>query len=379
MNIRSLHACSTSVLAAWILASLLGSAEVQAQSAAVALTATPAAVGPITRGGQACAGGEIYDDGSAENGYSGNPSVVTSFQGVMQFTPAAYPATYSSVCVGLVSLGGAALDFQIQVHDDDGAGGTPGTLLGSVPVSVTDLPGGLPCTFYTVDVSSLGLNVASGSVHVGVQWDPSVFPSRFICSDESPATTLRLGHINFNTGDGWQTTETLFPAYRAKLLRAVGGPVSADLGLTKTSDAAGPVTVGSPVTFTLTAENLGPALATSVVVTDTLPAQLAHVSNTCGATVAGNVVTWNIGSLAAATNEICQITANVVGTGDIVNTASIAGAEGDANPANNAASASITAAAPQVPVPGIGVLGILLLAGLVLFAVRRRTSVARLH
>lgn len=227
MKIRSFHSCSTAILAAAVLAALMGSTAVLAQSAPVALTATPAAVGPVVRGGQACAGGEIYDDGTAENGYSGNPAQVSSFQGGMLFTPAAYPATYDTVCVGLVSLGGANLDFQIQVHADDGAGGTPGTLLGSVPVSVTDLPGGLPCTFYTVDISSLGLNIASGSVIIGAQWNPMTFPSRFLCSDESVTTTLRPGYLNFNLGDGWVATETVFPAYRAQLVRAVEGQVQA--------------------------------------------------------------------------------------------------------------------------------------------------------
>ncbi|HSJ84597.1 MAG TPA: hypothetical protein VLA91_12345, partial [Acidimicrobiia bacterium] len=34
-----------------------------------------------------CAGGEIYDDGVAENAYSGNPATVDTFDGVMLFTP----------------------------------------------------------------------------------------------------------------------------------------------------------------------------------------------------------------------------------------------------------------------------------------------------
>lgn len=221
MMVQSSRSLISSSLAACILAALLVASPVHAQSAAAAMTDSPLSNGPVVRGVDSCAGGEIYDDGSAENGYSGNPSVVSSFQGVMQFTPSVYPTTYGTVCVGLVGLGGANLDFQIQVHDDDGAGGAPGALLGSVPVSVTDLPAGLPCNFYEIDISSLNLGVASGSVHIGVQWDPSAFPSRFICSDETPATVLHPGFVNFNNGDGWQATETLFPGYRAKLIRAV--------------------------------------------------------------------------------------------------------------------------------------------------------------
>ena len=38
-------------------------------------------VGVPALGGNDCAGGEIYDDGGAENGYGGNPATVSSFQG----------------------------------------------------------------------------------------------------------------------------------------------------------------------------------------------------------------------------------------------------------------------------------------------------------
>lgn len=60
-------------------------------------------VGPraLTLGAD-CAGGEVYDDGMAENGYSGEPKIVTDFEAVQRFTPAGYPATYDTVCVALV-------------------------------------------------------------------------------------------------------------------------------------------------------------------------------------------------------------------------------------------------------------------------------------
>lgn len=199
--------------------------------AAVALTQTPPAVGLPAERGNACAGGEIYDDGGAENGYSGNPATVSSFEGVQRFTPASYPNGYQTVCIGLVQLGGATLDLEIEVRDDDGAGGTPGTLLGTVPFQATGIPGGLPCTFYSVDISSLGLNITSGSVFIGARWNPMNFPSRFVCGDQSATTPLHPGFVNFNDGTGWQTTQTVFPEYRAKLIRAVGGLPTPSLSL----------------------------------------------------------------------------------------------------------------------------------------------------
>src|SRR5207237_6028035 len=51
----------------------------------------------------------------------------------------------------------------------------------------------------------------------------------------------------------------------------------ADIGIAK-SASSGSVTVGSNVTFTITASNLGPSNASGVVVTDLLPAGLTFVS-----------------------------------------------------------------------------------------------------
>jgi hypothetical protein len=74
---------------------------------------------------------------------------------------------------------------------------------------------------YEVDVSELGLVISDGSVYVGVQWSPMAFPSRFVCSDETPATPLQAGFVNFNLGGDWQATESVFPSYRALRVRAV--------------------------------------------------------------------------------------------------------------------------------------------------------------
>jgi hypothetical protein len=66
-------------------------------------------------------------------------------------------------------------------------------------------------------------------VYIGVRWNPMLFPSRFICSDETVATPLHLGFVNFNLGGGWQATESVFGGYRALLVRAIGQLVPADL------------------------------------------------------------------------------------------------------------------------------------------------------
>src|SRR6266850_7464225 len=76
----------------------------------------------------------IHDDGGIENGYSGNPGLVTEVRFVDKFTPSSYPASYSSVCLDFVILPGGPPTYPIDVvvFDDDGPGGAPGTLLGEL-------------------------------------------------------------------------------------------------------------------------------------------------------------------------------------------------------------------------------------------------------
>jgi uncharacterized repeat protein (TIGR01451 family) len=334
-------------------------------------------VGVPSLGGTDCAGGEIYDDGGAENGYSGNPALISSFQGTQVFTPSSYPFAYDTVCVGLVSLGGPTLDFNIEVLDDDGTAGGPGTSLGSVPVSVATLPAGLPCGWFSVDISSLNLNIASGNVWIGVQWNPMSFPSRFICADESAATPLHPGQVNFNNPSLWQTTQTVFPAYRAKLIRALGGPVSADLSIQKTGIENPPGTV----VYTINVTNNGPADATNVVVTDTLPAELAYVSDDCGGTNTPPW-TWNVGNLTNGASAACNITMSVVTPGAVNNTATVAGDQPDPTPANDSSTATLTVTGePEEPIlaiptlQGAGLAALLtLLAAVALVTLRRRRA-----
>jgi uncharacterized repeat protein (TIGR01451 family) len=334
-------------------------------AAAQELALNPGLVGdgPLAVGGSDCAGGEIYDDGGAENGYSGNAALISSFEGVMQFTPAAYPGTYDTVCVGLVSLMGPTLDFEIEVRDDDGAGGTPGTLLGAVPVSLATLPGGLPCAFFEVDITSMGLNIASGNVFIGVRWNPMLFPSRFICADESVATPLHPGFVNFNNPSMWDATQTAFPAYRAKLVRAIPGVLAsdADLSVLKTAD----VNPDDTVDFDITVTNNGPDPATNVVVTDDLPACTTYISDNCGG---ANVPpwTWNVGDLPVNTSVTCTITVDgSTCEGEQSNTAVATADQADPTPGDESSTATFTLGS-VLEIPTLGRWGILALIGLLI-------------
>src|SRR5690606_4929673 len=80
--------------------------------------AGPQTVSYATRGGIDCdaePGIIIQDDGTVENGYSGNATVVESIMLVDYFTPAQYPATFTSLCVAFIAQAGAPTTMDYEV------------------------------------------------------------------------------------------------------------------------------------------------------------------------------------------------------------------------------------------------------------------------
>ena len=123
--------------------------------------------------------------------------------------------------------------------------------------------------------------------------------------------------------------------------------VSVTMSAAVDGGAPNPPFVGSAVNYTIGVTNNGPATATAVTVTDTLPAGLTYISSS-GTHVSG-VVTFNVGTLASGSGAglILRATANTGGTA--VNTASVTSAETDLTMANNSAQVSTTVRVPVVP------------------------------
>lgn len=119
---------------------------------------------------------------------------------------------------------------------------------------------------------------------------------------------------------------------------AVSAPKDeANLKLTK-SGSPDPVAVGSPLTYTIKVENLGPAPATGVTMTDTLPHSVDFVSASQGCTLQGRRVTCNVGQLAATgggARETVEIVVRPTESGTLSNTARTDSDERDPVPANN--------------------------------------------
>ena len=128
------------------------------------------------------------------------------------------------------------------------------------------------------------------------------------------------------------------PAFTQSISITVNG---ADLGVVKTGPAL--VTEGQNFTYHLTASNGGPAAATGVTVSDTLPANSTFVSASAGCLEVAGVVTCTVGSLASGGSTTFDITVTAGSSGtSLTNVASISGSQSDPNGTNDSSTVITT-------------------------------------
>lgn len=224
------------------------------------------------------------------------------------------------------------------------ASSTPDFVLSVSPASRSVVPGGT--ALYTVTVTPLAgftgqVNLSTSTLPIGVA---STFnPTSIDITDANSRTsTLTLSTslstpvnnhaFNINAQSG--STSHSVPA----TLNVVS-PTSVDLSLTKTA-SPNPGQVGISLTYRIIATNNGPATATNVAITDTLPAGVNFVSAT---TTQGNCngsgpVNCNLGSLAVGNRAIITIVVTPSASGQITNSATVSANESDFDSTNNTAS-----------------------------------------
>ena len=117
---------------------------------------------------------------------------------------------------------------------------------------------------------------------------------------------------------------------------------AADVGVTL-SNPSGPLLVGQNLTYTLNVSNGGPAIATDVTLTETLPSGLGFVATSAGSYSNGpGLLTLNLGSLAVGSNIVCTVTVNPPAQGVYNPTASVSADQADLNTVNNTATVTTT-------------------------------------
>jgi uncharacterized repeat protein (TIGR01451 family) len=114
--------------------------------------------------------------------------------------------------------------------------------------------------------------------------------------------------------------------------------VNADLQIAKTGPAN--AVVGGQISYTLTVKNNGPANATNVVVTDSVPAGTTFVSSTPSQGTCDATVSCNLGSLASGGSATVTIVVTATAAGTVTNTGKVTATQPDPNATNNSASAT---------------------------------------
>jgi uncharacterized repeat protein (TIGR01451 family) len=228
--------------------------------------------------------------------------------------PTAVPGGPNVVFTTVITNNGPSDAQLVSVADP-----TPANL-GFVPPNAGDCVTAFPCALGTIPAG--GTRTITSTYQI-----PSNYP---------PGTPIA------NTATVSSPTPDPTPANNSSTATVLVPTGVADVAVTKTVDNAAPA-VGTNVTFTITASDLGPSDATGVVVTDVLPSGLTFVSAAPSqGTYAPATGVWSIGGILFGTGKTLQIVATVSQPGNIVNTATkTAGNETDPNPSNNSASAVV--------------------------------------
>jgi uncharacterized repeat protein (TIGR01451 family) len=125
--------------------------------------------------------------------------------------------------------------------------------------------------------------------------------------------------------------------------------VSADLSISKSLAGGPPVPAGQSLNYTISVANHGPSTASSVAMTDVLPAGTTFVSampsqGSCSGT---STVSCALGTLANGGGATINLVVKAPSTpGAVSNTATVSATEADPNPANNSSTSTITTVDP---------------------------------
>ncbi len=121
-------------------------------------------------------------------------------------------------------------------------------------------------------------------------------------------------------------------------------PCFSDLAVVKTVITPGPYAPGQQINYSINVTNLGIGNASSVTVTDVLPATLTYVSATPAGEYSSTTGVWTIGNMITGSNRVLVLTAKIKDnvSGSITNTAIVKSPDNDlGNTANDTSSVTI--------------------------------------
>ena len=283
--------------------------------------------------------------GAGSTNNSNNPSAAGATGGGMALIRAG-----SVSGAGTISANGADA-YNLTENDGAGGGGAGGTIVltspsASLAGATLRANGGRGGNAWAAQAGAGSAHGPGGGGGGGAIITSSAPTSTSVTGGPNGITTT--GNLAYGAGPGsGGQTSTAAPS---AIPGVSGGAECADLSITK----SGPATVGAggAVAYQLVVANNGPSAASTVSVTDTLPAGVTFVSvsasnggwscsNAGNASVTCTRATWASGS---STTFTINVTAqNQAGT--MTNTASVSSATPDPTPTNNNASANTTVTA----------------------------------
>ncbi len=229
---------------------------------------------------------------------------------------------------------GSNLTYTIRVNNNGLTSFTGTTNLVQIPTNLQILS-------VTTTLGSYSTNAGLVTFNMGTLTNNASVLQTIVARALTPGATTNTATVSSyetqaglepNTGNN---TETLVSAVRG----------ITDVTLTQTA-TPNPVVLGGLLTYTITVANKGPWPATSLVVTDALPAGVAYWSNSPSQGFAHTnfgPVTWtNFGTLAPGSNATLIIYTFATAVGSVVNAANAQMFEVDPNPANNTATTVTT-------------------------------------
>lgn len=190
-----------------------------------------------------------------------------------------------------------------------------GGFTGMVSLSVTGLPAGANESFNptAVNITNTSAQTSTLSVTTGANTPVGTFPLTVTA-----------------TSGGLQHTTNVS-------LRVISSS-SADVSISKTA-SPNPAIAGAALTYRIVVTNNGPATATNVNVTDTLPGGVTFGSTTTTQGTCSGTTTVNcgLGTLGNGASAIVTIVVTPTTAGQITNTANVTAAEADPDSSNNVA------------------------------------------
>jgi uncharacterized repeat protein (TIGR01451 family) len=277
------------------------------------------------------------DSNSANNTATASDVVATNTQADLVVTNVASPTSVSP---------GSNVSYTQQVTNNGPAAAASPSFSETTPPNTTfqsvSIPSGWTCPTLPA-VGGTGTITCNDGTSLG--------------SGSNASFTVVL-QVNSNTPSGTSITDTatatatnIVPSLTSNTASAtvlVASSSSADMAIVKTA-TPNPVTEGTPLTYTLTVTNGGPASATTVTVQDALPSTvmyLGYTSTQGTCSEAGGTVTCQIGTMANGATVMVTILTLPEQPGMITNTATVTADQTDPNPSNNSSSISVTVVAP---------------------------------